>query len=184
MLPLMMTPNEEVPGGSMEISVQLESRDPLTAQLRFFSECWIPSGSEKGPRASRRLRVWGVYCCGVEYAQHFVGTGYSAVDTSIFTNFRLSDRFWLQFRAEAFKAFNRTHLQASQRPSRWYVQRSLRVDINCPSDIQGYRVEVDTGENRFCGARKRTTRLMFWATAARKNCSHMNFILRERGNPT
>jgi len=54
-----------------------------------------------------------------------VGTGYWAVDTSIFTNFRLSDRFRLQFRAEAFKGFNRTNLQASQLRSRWYVQRSL-----------------------------------------------------------
>jgi DNA-binding winged helix-turn-helix (wHTH) protein len=41
----------------------------------------------------------------------FVGPGYWAVDTSIFKNFRLSDRFRLQFRAEAFNVFNHTNFQ-------------------------------------------------------------------------
>jgi hypothetical protein len=37
--------------------------------------------------------------------------GYWAVDTSIFKNIRLSDRFRLQFRAEAFNIFNHTNFQ-------------------------------------------------------------------------
>jgi hypothetical protein len=41
----------------------------------------------------------------------FVGPGYWAVDTSIFKTFQLSDRFDLQFRAEAFNVFNHTNFQ-------------------------------------------------------------------------
>jgi hypothetical protein len=40
-----------------------------------------------------------------------VGPGYWAVDTSIFKTFQLSDRFRLQFRAEAFNVFNHTNFQ-------------------------------------------------------------------------
>jgi len=41
----------------------------------------------------------------------FMGPGYWAVDTSIFKTFQLSDRFDLQFRAEAFNVFNHTNFQ-------------------------------------------------------------------------
>jgi hypothetical protein len=41
----------------------------------------------------------------------FVGPGYWAVDTSIFKNFRLTERLRLQFRAEAFNVFNHTNSQ-------------------------------------------------------------------------
>jgi hypothetical protein len=41
----------------------------------------------------------------------FVGPGYWAADTSIFKTFRISDRFQLQFRAEAFNVFNHTNFQ-------------------------------------------------------------------------
>jgi hypothetical protein len=38
----------------------------------------------------------------------FVGPGYWAADTSLFKNFRISERYRLQFRAEAFNIFNHT----------------------------------------------------------------------------
>ena len=41
----------------------------------------------------------------------FVGPGYWAGDTSIFKTFRVSDRFQLQFRAEAFNVLNHTNFQ-------------------------------------------------------------------------
>jgi len=41
----------------------------------------------------------------------FVGPGYWNLDTSLFKNFRLSDRFQLQFRVEAFNIFNHTNFQ-------------------------------------------------------------------------
>jgi hypothetical protein len=41
----------------------------------------------------------------------FVGPGYWAADTSIFKTFRISDRFQMQFRAEAFNFFNYTNFQ-------------------------------------------------------------------------
>jgi hypothetical protein len=41
----------------------------------------------------------------------FVGPGYLNLDTSLFKNFRLSDRFQLQFRAEAFNILNHTNFQ-------------------------------------------------------------------------
>ena len=42
----------------------------------------------------------------------FVGPGYWNLDTSLFKNFRLSDRFSrLQFRAEAFNIFNHTNFR-------------------------------------------------------------------------
>jgi hypothetical protein len=50
-------------------------------------------------------------CVGNLGRNTFVGPGYWAVDTSIFKNFRLSDRFRLQFRAEAFNVFNHTNFQ-------------------------------------------------------------------------
>jgi hypothetical protein len=50
-------------------------------------------------------------CVGNLGRNTFVGPGYWAVDTSIFKNFQLSDRFRLQFRAEAFNVFNHTNFQ-------------------------------------------------------------------------
>lgn len=50
-------------------------------------------------------------CVGNLGRNTFVGPGYWAVDTSIFKNFRLSDRFRLQFRAEAFNVLNHTNFQ-------------------------------------------------------------------------
>jgi len=38
-----------------------------------------------------------------------VGPSYWAVDTSIFKNFQVSERFHLQFMAEAFNVFNHTN---------------------------------------------------------------------------
>ena len=50
-------------------------------------------------------------CVGNLGRNTFVGPGYWAVDTSIFKNFQLSDRFRLQIRTEAFNVFNRTNFQ-------------------------------------------------------------------------
>jgi len=50
-------------------------------------------------------------CVGNLGRNTFVGPGYWAVDTSIFKTFQLSDRFGLQFRAEAFNVFNHTNFQ-------------------------------------------------------------------------
>ena len=50
-------------------------------------------------------------CVGNLRRNTFVGPGYWAVDTSIFKNFQLSERFRLQFRAEAFNIFNHTNFQ-------------------------------------------------------------------------
>ena len=50
-------------------------------------------------------------CVGNLGRNTFVGPGYWAVDTSIFKSFQLSDRFGLQFRAEAFNIFNHTNFQ-------------------------------------------------------------------------
>ena len=50
-------------------------------------------------------------CVGNLGRNTFVGPGYWAVDTSIFKNFRVSDRFSLQFRAETFNVFNHTNFQ-------------------------------------------------------------------------
>jgi hypothetical protein len=41
----------------------------------------------------------------------FVGPGYWSFDTSIFKSFRVSTRFRVQFRAEAFNVFNHTNFQ-------------------------------------------------------------------------
>jgi hypothetical protein len=50
-------------------------------------------------------------CVGNLGRNTFVGPGYWAVDTSVFKTFQLSDRFGLQFRAEAFNIFNHTNFQ-------------------------------------------------------------------------
>lgn len=50
----------------------------------------------------------------------FLGPGYWNVDTSIFKNFKLRERFNLQFRAEAFNVFNHTTFQLGVN------------DVNCP----------------------------------------------------
>lgn len=50
-------------------------------------------------------------CVGNLGRNTFVGPGYWAVDTSVFKTFHLSDRFGLQFRAEAFNVFNHTNFQ-------------------------------------------------------------------------
>ena len=50
-------------------------------------------------------------CVGNLGRNTFVGPGYWAADTSIFKNFNLSERFRLQFRAEAFNVFNHTNFQ-------------------------------------------------------------------------
>jgi len=50
-------------------------------------------------------------CVGNLGRNTFVGPGYWAVDTSIFKTFQLSDRFGLQFRAEAFNISNHTNFQ-------------------------------------------------------------------------
>jgi hypothetical protein len=50
-------------------------------------------------------------CVGNLGRNTFVGPGYWNLDTSLFKNFRLSDRFLLQFRAEAFNIFNHTNFQ-------------------------------------------------------------------------
>jgi hypothetical protein len=52
-------------------------------------------------------------CVGNLGRNTFVGPGYWGVDTSIFKTFQLSDRFDLQFRAEAFNVFNHTNFQLS-----------------------------------------------------------------------
>ncbi len=44
----------------------------------------------------------------------------------------------------------------------------------------GYRYVVAANIGRGLWLRKRTNRLMFWAVAARKNCSRTNFNLRRR----
>jgi len=50
-------------------------------------------------------------CVGNLGRNTFVGPGYWAADTSVFKTFQLSDRFGLQFRAEAFNIFNHTNFQ-------------------------------------------------------------------------
>ena len=67
----------------------------------------------KGSTMSQEARALApcLGCVGNLGRDTFVGPGYWAVDTSIFKNFRLSDRFSLQVRAEAFNVFNRTNFQ-------------------------------------------------------------------------
>jgi hypothetical protein len=48
-------------------------------------------------------------CVGNLGRNTFVGPGYWAVDTSLLKNVRISERFLLQFRAEAFNVFNHTN---------------------------------------------------------------------------
>jgi hypothetical protein len=50
-------------------------------------------------------------CVGTLGRNTFVGPRYWALDTSIFKNFQLSDRFALQFRVEAFNLFNHANFQ-------------------------------------------------------------------------
>jgi hypothetical protein len=50
-------------------------------------------------------------CVGNLGRNTFIGPNYWAVDTSIFKTFRMSDKFQLQFRAEAFNVFNHTNFQ-------------------------------------------------------------------------
>jgi hypothetical protein len=50
-------------------------------------------------------------CVGNLGRNTFVGPAYWAADTSIFKTFHVSDRFQLQFRAEAFNVFNHTNFQ-------------------------------------------------------------------------
>jgi len=50
-------------------------------------------------------------CVGNLGRNTFVGPGYWNLDTSLFKTFRLSDRFQLQFRAEAFNILNHTNFQ-------------------------------------------------------------------------
>jgi hypothetical protein len=50
-------------------------------------------------------------CVGNLGRNTFVGPGYLNLDTSLFKNFRLSDRFRLQLRAEAFNILNHTNFQ-------------------------------------------------------------------------
>ena len=50
-------------------------------------------------------------CVGNLGRNTFVGPGYVNLDASLFKNFRLSDRFRLQFRAEAFNILNHTNFQ-------------------------------------------------------------------------
>jgi hypothetical protein len=48
-------------------------------------------------------------CVGNIGRNTFVGPSYWNFDTSLFRNFQISERFRLQFRAEAFNAFNKTN---------------------------------------------------------------------------
>ena len=50
-------------------------------------------------------------CVGNLGRNTFLGPGYVNLDTSLFKNFRLRDRFQLQVRAEAFNVFNHTNFQ-------------------------------------------------------------------------
>ena len=50
-------------------------------------------------------------CVGNLGRNTFLGPGYWAADTSIFKIFHVSDRYQLQFRAEAFNVFNHTNFQ-------------------------------------------------------------------------
>jgi hypothetical protein len=50
-------------------------------------------------------------CVGNLGRNTFVGPSFWALDTSIFKSFQLSERFRLQFRAEAFNVFNHTNFQ-------------------------------------------------------------------------
>jgi hypothetical protein len=50
-------------------------------------------------------------CVGNLGRNTFVGPGYLNLDTSLFKNIRVSDRFRLQFRAEAFNILNHTNFQ-------------------------------------------------------------------------
>ena len=57
-------------------------------------------------------------CVGNLGRNTFVGPGYVNLDTSLFKTFRLSDRFRLQFRAEAFNILNHTNFQLGGRERR------------------------------------------------------------------
>ena len=50
-------------------------------------------------------------CVGNLGRNTFVGPGYLNLDTSLFKNIRVSDRFRLQFRADAFNILNHTNFQ-------------------------------------------------------------------------
>src|ERR1700730_13873177 len=54
-----------------------------------------------------------------------VCAGYWAADTSIFKNFRISAKFRLQFRPEAFNVFNRANFQPGNAEARTGNNRSL-----------------------------------------------------------
>ena len=66
----------------------------------------------------------------------FVGPGYWAVDTSLLKNVRISDRFHLQFRAEAFNVFNHTNFLLGDNSSLHGPLFGVAGGTNPPRNLQ------------------------------------------------
>jgi hypothetical protein len=75
-------------------------------------------------------------CVGNLGRNTFVGPSYWAVDTSLLKNVRISDRFLLQFRAEAFNVFNHTNFLIGDNTSLHDPLFGIAGGTNPPRNLQ------------------------------------------------
>ncbi|MFY9560155.1 MAG: hypothetical protein WAQ52_07975 [Terriglobales bacterium] len=75
-------------------------------------------------------------CVGNLGRNTFVGPSYWAVDTSLLKNVRISDRFRLQFRAEAFNVFNHTNFLLGDNSSLHDPRFGVAGGTNPPRNLQ------------------------------------------------
>ena len=75
-------------------------------------------------------------CVGNLGRNTFVGPSYFAIDTSLLKNVRISDRFRLQFRAEAFNILNHTNFLIGDNSSLHDPQFGVAGGTNPPRNLQ------------------------------------------------
>jgi hypothetical protein len=75
-------------------------------------------------------------CVGNLGRNTFVGPGYWTIDSSLFKNIRISDRFRLQFRAEAFNVFNHTNFLIGDNTSLHDPLFGIAGGTNPPRNLQ------------------------------------------------